>query len=190
VGSYSRLSQLKQWCSGYALRHRTASGSRVRDERVTGRQAGGRLRQSRHQNMPICRMVCTGVTGLEPATSGVRGRRSFRQSDPQTSTGVFHRLKTGKKRISEDSQCLKRRDLWCRTSRNSRSRSSKSASASETSLTQLRETGREACRGQGGCFCRQPELASMLLRRAARLLARRATRLRRREAVHPIFRMT
>ena len=43
---------------------------RVRDERVTGRKAGGRLRQTGQQKMPICRAF-TGATGLEPATSGV-----------------------------------------------------------------------------------------------------------------------
>jgi hypothetical protein len=41
---------------------------------VTGWKAGGRLRQHRQQNMPICRMFSTGATGLEPATSGVTGR--------------------------------------------------------------------------------------------------------------------
>jgi hypothetical protein len=57
-----------------AFRDRPASGIRVRDERVTGRKAGGRLRQNRQQKMPICRMFSTGATGLEPATSGVTGR--------------------------------------------------------------------------------------------------------------------
>jgi hypothetical protein len=37
------------------------------------REAGGRLRRARQQQMPICRDF-TGATGLEPATSGVTGR--------------------------------------------------------------------------------------------------------------------
>jgi hypothetical protein len=57
-----------------ALRERAAAEVRVRDERVTGWKAGGRLRQSRQQKMPTCRMFSTGATGLEPATSGVTGR--------------------------------------------------------------------------------------------------------------------
>jgi hypothetical protein len=47
----------------------------VRDERVTGWKAGGRLRQTWQQKTPLCRYF-TGATGLEPATSGVTGRRS------------------------------------------------------------------------------------------------------------------
>jgi hypothetical protein len=46
---------------------------RVRDERVTGRRAGGRLRQNGQQKMPICGVFSSGGTGLEPATSGVTG---------------------------------------------------------------------------------------------------------------------
>jgi hypothetical protein len=57
-------------------RGRTASGVRVRDERVTGWKAGGRLSRGRQQTPPIYRMLPTGATGLEPATSGVTGRRS------------------------------------------------------------------------------------------------------------------
>src|SRR5919201_2694486 len=49
---------------------------RVRDERVTGRKAGGLLRLNRQQKIPVCRMFSAGATGLEPATSGVTGRRS------------------------------------------------------------------------------------------------------------------
>jgi hypothetical protein len=48
--------------------------NRVRDERVTGREAGGRLRQTGQQKMSMCRMFSTGATGLEPATFGVTGR--------------------------------------------------------------------------------------------------------------------
>ena len=33
-------------------------------------------RKDRQQKMPICRLFSTGATGLEPATSGVTGRRS------------------------------------------------------------------------------------------------------------------
>jgi hypothetical protein len=33
-------------------------------------------RLARQQKIPICRMFSTGATGLEPATSGVTGRRS------------------------------------------------------------------------------------------------------------------
>ena len=40
---------------------------------MTGRKAGGRLRQNRQQKIPICREFSTGATGLEPATSGVTG---------------------------------------------------------------------------------------------------------------------
>ena len=40
-------------------------------------EAGGRLRPSRQQKMPLCRMFSAGATGLELATSGV--------------TGLFHR---------------------------------------------------------------------------------------------------
>src|SRR6266498_2669481 len=47
-----------------------------RDQRGINVEAGGRLRQDRQQKMPICRMFSTGATGLEPATSGVTGRRS------------------------------------------------------------------------------------------------------------------
>jgi hypothetical protein len=57
-----------------ALRDETAFGNHVRDERVTGWKAGGRMRQNRQRKMPICRMFSTGATGLEPATSGVTGR--------------------------------------------------------------------------------------------------------------------
>jgi hypothetical protein len=45
----------------------------VRDLRGM-KETGGRLRQNRQQNMPICRVFLTGATGLEPATSGVTGR--------------------------------------------------------------------------------------------------------------------
>jgi hypothetical protein len=57
-----------------ALRAQTTAGIRLRDERVTGSKAGGRLRPDGQQKMPICRYFCTGATGLEPATSGVTGR--------------------------------------------------------------------------------------------------------------------
>src|SRR5829696_3595760 len=63
-------------CDLQRLRGRNGFGIRVRDERVSGRKAGGRLRQDRQQ-MAICRRSETGATGLEPATSGV--------------TGLFHR---------------------------------------------------------------------------------------------------
>jgi hypothetical protein len=41
-------------------------------------EAGGRSRPVRQQKMPSCRMFSAGATGLEPATSGVTGRRSGR----------------------------------------------------------------------------------------------------------------
>jgi hypothetical protein len=50
---------------------------RTRDQRGIGEkpaEAGGRLGQNRQQNLPICRRLSTGATGLEPATSGVTGR--------------------------------------------------------------------------------------------------------------------
>jgi hypothetical protein len=43
--------------------------------RAGSAEAGGRLRPDRQQKMLICREF-TGATGLEPATSGVTGRRS------------------------------------------------------------------------------------------------------------------
>jgi hypothetical protein len=71
------------WITRPTTEHRDLQGftspnrvrdSRARDERVTGAKAGGRLRQTRQQNPPVCRMFFTGATGLEPATSGVTGR--------------------------------------------------------------------------------------------------------------------
>jgi hypothetical protein len=44
-------------------------------------EAGGRTRLARQQKMPICRDF-TGATGLEPATSGVTGRRSVPTTEP------------------------------------------------------------------------------------------------------------
>jgi hypothetical protein len=88
------------------LLHRTASGSRVRDERVTGWEAGGRLRQSRQQNMPICRMFSTGATGLEPATSGVTGRSwRFRAERGQAGTPAVSRV--FRPRLCGDSRCAR-----------------------------------------------------------------------------------
>jgi hypothetical protein len=46
-------------------------------------EAGGRLRLDRQQTIQICRVFSTGATGLEPATSGVTGRRSGRLLGPQ-----------------------------------------------------------------------------------------------------------
>jgi hypothetical protein len=46
----------------------------MRDGRVAGWKAGGRLRQVLQQKTLICRVFSTGATGLEPATSGVTGR--------------------------------------------------------------------------------------------------------------------
>jgi hypothetical protein len=48
----------------------------VRDDDGYAPKAGGRLRRRWQQKMPLCRMFVTGATGLEPATSGVTGRRS------------------------------------------------------------------------------------------------------------------
>src|SRR5581483_1995552 len=44
--------------------------------RGTDKEAGGRFRRQWQQKALICRMFSTGATGLEPATSGVTGRRS------------------------------------------------------------------------------------------------------------------
>src|SRR5437762_4913383 len=54
----------------------TGTFSVLRDQCGNYVETGGRLRQSRQRKMPICRMFSTGATGLEPATSGVTGRRS------------------------------------------------------------------------------------------------------------------
>ncbi len=80
----SRLARRQNVAICRALRDRPASEILMRDERVTGWKAGGRLRQKRQRKMPLCRMFSTGATGLEPATSGVTGRHRSTGYDPES----------------------------------------------------------------------------------------------------------
>ena len=57
-----------------ALRWPDRARIRVRDER--DRSSRRSIAPNERQKMPICRVFSTGATGLEPATSGVTGRRS------------------------------------------------------------------------------------------------------------------
>ena len=86
LGAGMRLNAMPE-CSGRGMAPRvqltaerkylqTATFRLVRDEDGNVRQAGGRLRPCWQQKMTICRMFSAGATGLEPATSGVTGRRS------------------------------------------------------------------------------------------------------------------